>query len=1076
MTNFFQIKNVDSMEPFFMNIVSGTDLWTFMSSNGGITAGRRSAEWALFPYETDDRVTASAEQTGSKTLVRREGDSRCWEPFSVRSEGLFRLERNLYKSRIGNSVLFEEVNQDWNICFRWQWTPGDRFGFQREATLLNQSNEAVRLEVLDGLQNVMPCGVPSALQQASSNLVNAYKQTELEPQSGMGLFCLSAIIIDRAEPSEALRCNIAWQTGLDHPIHLLSSAQIPAFRRGQPLHEETLVKGECGAYLLGSTIALEAGGQQSWTIVADVMKDQTEVVALRELIAGRNTAIPPYRHTGISPLKALLQQDLQQATEQLVQLVAKADGLQDTADEARTARHFSNTMFNIMRGGIPMAEATKDNPLPLGFSRRHGDPTRPWNKFNINTTDPVTGKPVLDYEGNWRDIFQNWEALAVSYPSLLEAMTEKFLSCTTADGYNPYRVTKAGFDWETEDPTDPWSYIGYWGDHQIIYLLRLMEAEEAHTPGQLAARLNTPVYPFANVPYRIKPYEEILQNPKDTIRFDAPLSNRLKKEMAERGVDAALLKDADGHTVKASLLEKLLVSLLAKLSNFIPGGGIWMNTQRPEWNDANNALVGGGLSVVTLCYLHRALQFYRSIVAAAPTAEFTLSREVCTWMKDVRAALTPLSSPEGDTNVLKSNEAPSGAVGGATQRVMDALGEASTAYRQKIYAHSFSEGAVTVQRDDVLAFIDAALKPVAASIRANRREDGLYHSYNIMELDGGRFAGIRTLAEMLEGQVAVLSSGVLSTAEALAVLDALRASKLWREDQQSYMLYPNKELPGFLAKNCLPKDALERSPLLRQMVQDGDRRLVSQDACGALHWNGTFRNAGDLADAIDHLTLTIDHSAEQTSSANNGQCSTVNGQWSMVNGQSKQGLFDLFEETFDHKAFTGRSGTFYAYEGLGSIYWHMVSKLLVATQECYFQALDAQAPETEALARHYHAILEGTGVHKTARQYGAFPTDAYSHTPWGKGVRQPGMTGQVKEDILCRFGELGVRVQNGQVSFRPTLLRADEYRSDGTLSFTYCGAKITYKRGTGMCEGLTLSVADSARLFARQLQELEVTV
>ena len=1012
--DFFQIKNVDGMEPFFMNVVSGTDLWTFMSSNGGITAGRRSADWALFPYETDDRVTASAETTGSKTLIRRDGDSRCWEPFSVRSESQFGLERNLYKSRIGNSVIYEEINKDWNLRFCWQWTPGDRFGFQRKATIENLGTDAARLEVLDGIQNVMPCGVPSALQQASSNLVNAYKQTELDAQSGIGLFCLSAIIIDRAEPSEALRCNIAWQTGLEKPLHLLSSAQIPAFRKGETLHEETLVKGEQGAYLLATTITLKGGEKKEWTIVADVMKDQAGVVALRELLkSGKD-------------LKALLQDDLSTATDRLVELVAKADGIQTTADEARTARHFSNTMFNIMRGGIPLAEPTKDNPLPLGFSRRHGDPTRPWNKFNINTTDPVTGKPVLDYEGNWRDIFQNWEALAVSYPSLLEAMTEKFLSCTTADGYNPYRVTKAGFDWETEDPSDPWSYIGYWGDHQIIYLLRLLEAEEAHTPGQLSARLNTPVYPFANVPYRIKPYEEILQNPKDTIRFDAPLSDRLKKEMADKGVDAALLKDANGKTVKATLLEKILVSLLAKLSNYIPDGGIWMNTQRPEWNDANNALVGGGLSVVTLCYLHRALLFYRDIVAASPATAFTLSNEVYTWMKGVEDALSTQHS---------------------TQQVMDALGEASTAYRQKIYAHSFCEGTVEVERDTMLTFLSAAIAPVEQSIRANRRSDGLYHSYNILELSKGHFAGIRYLAEMLEGQVAVLSSGVLTAAEALAVLDALRASKLWREDQQSSMLYPNKNLPGFLQKNCLPEDALKRSTLLKEMVEQGDKRLVSQDVCGTLHFNGTFRNAADLATAMSAIGVAEDEQAT---------------------------LLDLFEETFNHKAFTGRSGTFYAYEGLGSIYWHMVSKLLVATQECYFQALDTQAPETAALAKHYHAILEGTGIHKDARQYGAFSTDAYSHTPWGKGARQPGMTGQVKEDILCRFGELGVRVQDGKVSFHPTLLRDDEFLSDGTLSFTYCGAQVTYHQGNG--EGLTLSKEDSARLFARQLPSLDITV
>ena len=146
---YFQIKDVDTMEPFFMNVVSGTDLWTFMSSNGGITAGRRSAEWALFPYETDDRVTASAEYTGSKTLLRRAGDKRCWEPFSIRSEAEFSLNRNLYKSRIGNSVIFEEINNDWQLAFRWCWTPGDRFGFQREATLENLGATSVKIEMVD---------------------------------------------------------------------------------------------------------------------------------------------------------------------------------------------------------------------------------------------------------------------------------------------------------------------------------------------------------------------------------------------------------------------------------------------------------------------------------------------------------------------------------------------------------------------------------------------------------------------------------------------------------------------------------------------------------------------------------------------------------------------------------------------------------------------------------------------------------------------------------------------------------------------------------------------------------------
>ena len=49
---------------------------------------------------------------------------------------------------------------------------------------------------------------------------------------------------------------------------------------------------------------------------------------------------------------------------------------------------------------------------------------------------------------------------------------------TTADGYNPYRITSDGIDWEIIDPDDTWSQIGYWNDHQIIYLLKLLEHQK----------------------------------------------------------------------------------------------------------------------------------------------------------------------------------------------------------------------------------------------------------------------------------------------------------------------------------------------------------------------------------------------------------------------------------------------------------------------------------------------------------------------------------------------------------------------------------------------------------------------
>ncbi len=157
--------------------------------------------------------------------------------------------------------------------------------------------------------------------------------------------------------------------------------------------------------------------------------------------------------------------------------------------------------------------------LPLTFSRRHGDPSRPWNRFSINVRNDDGGE-LLSYEGNWRDIFQNWEALLQSFPAYYAHVVAKFVNASTIDGYNPYRISRDGIDWEVPDPDDPWSHIGYWGDHQIIYLLRLLEAWEQHEPGAIREWLDRPVFVYADVPYVIADHDAMVADPKNTITFD----------------------------------------------------------------------------------------------------------------------------------------------------------------------------------------------------------------------------------------------------------------------------------------------------------------------------------------------------------------------------------------------------------------------------------------------------------------------------------------------------------------------------------------------------------------------------
>ena len=110
------------------------------------------------------------------------------------------------------------------------------------------------------------------------------------------------------------------------------------------------------------------------------------------------------------------------------------------------------------------------------------------------------------------------------------------------------------------------------------------------------------------------------------------------------------------------------------------------------------------------------------------------------------------------------------------------------------------------------------------------------------------------------------------------------------------------------------------------------------------------------------------------------------------------------------------------------------------------------------------------------------------------------MTGQVKEDIIARWGELGILVRQGAIRFHPILLRREEFLSEargfvfldvhgekitldlgeGSLGFTYCQLPVIYhlseeprmvlhhRDGTSRSlPGLVLDLETSRHIFER---------
>ena len=121
------------------------------------------------------------------------------------------------------------------------------------------------------------------------------------------------------------------------------------------------------------------------------------------------------------------------------------------------------------------------------------------------------------------------------------------------------------------------------------------------------------------------------------------------------------------------------------------------------------------------------------------------------------------------------------------------------------------------------------------------------------------------------------------------------------------------------------------------------------------------------------------------------------------------------------------------------------------------------------------------------------------------------MTGQVKEEIITRLGELGVSIGDGQISFDPVLLRRSEFLvepesfeyydvsgqlqsldlDEQTLAFTYCQVPIVYRQSeeprltlcfadgtTRRLERLVLDQASSREIFKRagRIARIEVSL
>ena len=164
---YYLIDDVYKMEDFFLTISSSSDIWTFLWSRGGITAGRENSDKALFPYYTDDKIQDMKYCTGALEIIKT--DDIFWRPFdpAKKNKCSIAISRNLSK------VVFEEKNETLGLSFELSWLNSEKYGLIKK-TLIKTAKD-ISFTILDGARNIMPAGMGADFQNNNSTLLDAYK-------------------------------------------------------------------------------------------------------------------------------------------------------------------------------------------------------------------------------------------------------------------------------------------------------------------------------------------------------------------------------------------------------------------------------------------------------------------------------------------------------------------------------------------------------------------------------------------------------------------------------------------------------------------------------------------------------------------------------------------------------------------------------------------------------------------------------------------------------------------------------------------------------------------------------------
>ncbi|MCX5700243.1 MAG: cellobiose phosphorylase [Candidatus Omnitrophica bacterium] len=442
----FVIENYNYSKPFsnfFPGIAGkyGIPMWTFYVNRAqGISSfGIKNKDHAILEFFPANKAWEFVSTHGFRTFLKVTSNKRTifYEPFH---NGFSNLEFNLSNKMLISpwGLSLEELNLSLGLKVRVEYfnIPNDNFGaLARNLTIENTAKSTKTIELIDGFPQIVPYGTNNFCLKEMSRTIEAWMNTE-NLENNAPFYRLTVDPTDRPEVVHIDEGNFYLGfTRDDDRVKLAKPIANPEYVFG-PVTDFSCPSN----FLKKNKFVFPANGTArsktpcafsylNFKLKSSKHKTLYSLSGYMRSLKALNKAIPRITAIGYFEKK---QAENRQVIEELT---ANAT----THSSSREFDLYSKQTYldNLLRGGFPL---TFDSGTTFYlYSRKHGDPERDYNKFQLSPTYLSQGN------GNYRDLNQNRRSDIWFNPEIKDENVLSLFNLIQLDGFNPLVVKGMSF-------------------------------------------------------------------------------------------------------------------------------------------------------------------------------------------------------------------------------------------------------------------------------------------------------------------------------------------------------------------------------------------------------------------------------------------------------------------------------------------------------------------------------------------------------------------------------------------------------------------------------------------------------